>query len=206
MAASLLAWSSIASAGATLVVSGILGEKALLSVDGSAPKVLSIGETLGPIRLVAVERGAVVVEEEGRLRTVPMGVARSASTRESDDKVVLIADAQGMFYSEGQINGAPARFLVDTGASLVVLPKSLARRAGVSLNNAPMRAMRTAGGVVPGWIVKLNQVRIGNIRLHMIEAAVLEDIYLPNALLGMSFLTRTNIHREGDRLDLTRRY
>jgi len=201
-----MAWSSIASAGATLVVSGILGEKALLSVDGSVPKVLGIGEAIGDIRLVAVERDAVVVEEEGRLRTVRMGFARSSSSGDGEKKVVLMADAQGMFFSDGQVNGAPARFLVDTGASLVVLPKSLARRAGISLDRAPLRAIATAGGVVPGWIVKLNQVRVGDIRLHMIDAAVLEDVYLPNALLGMSFLTRTNIHREGDRLDLTRRY
>jgi aspartyl protease family protein len=96
--------------------------------------------------------------------------------------------------------------VVDTGASLVTLPKSLASRAGVHLDQARQTRVATAGGAVNAWQVKLNNVAVGGIQLHMVDAVVLEDSHLPIALLGMSFLNRTNMNREGSTLTLVQRY
>lgn len=186
---------------------GISGDKAVLTIGGGAPKVLRVGEVHQSIRLIAVEGNQVVVEEDGQRRTLSMGFASSGSaSANSARQVVLNADGRGHFIASGQVNQADVRFVVDTGASLVTLPKSLALRAGVALDNARRASVTTAGGVVPAWRVTLNRVRLDGITLHMVEAVVLEDVSLPMALLGMSFLNRTNMNREGDRLTLTQRY
>jgi aspartyl protease family protein len=52
----------------------------------------------------------------------------------------------------------------------------------------------------------LNQVRLGDISLHLVEGVVVEGQGLPVSLLGMSFLNRTEMTRDGDRMVLTRRY
>jgi aspartyl protease family protein len=55
--------------------------------------------------------------------------------------------------------------------------------------------------------VKLDNVRVGDITLNNVDASVLEGTGLSSyALLGMSFLNRTQMNRDGDRLTLTRRY
>jgi aspartyl protease family protein len=54
--------------------------------------------------------------------------------------------------------------------------------------------------------VLLNTIRIGNVSLNMVEAIVLDDAQLKMPLLGMSFLKRTNMKNEGDRLTLSQRY
>lgn len=200
-------WSTIALAGAMVTLSGILGDKALLSISGSPPKVMRIGDMHQSIKLVSVQDNQVVIEEDGRRRTISLGFANSVANAGTDGhKTVLNADGRGLFHAAGQVNNADVRFIVDTGASLVALPKSVAHRAGVSLDNVPQGRVSTAGGVVSAWRVKLNRVRVGNITLHMVDAAVLDDAHLPLALLGMSFLNRTNMNREGELMTLTQRY
>ena len=51
-----------------------------------------------------------------------------------------------------------------------------------------------------------NQIKVGDIELNMVEGIVVEDGRLPVALLGMSFLKRTNLNREGERLTISPRY
>lgn len=193
-------------AGAIVTVSGILGDKALLSVAGSPPRVMRVGESYQSIKLMEVQKDQVVVEEEGRRRTIPMGFSSSGASGGGGKKVVLHADGRGMFLAPGAVNGADVRFVLDTGASVVSIPKSVAVRAGVALDDGRRSRVSTAGGVVYGWSVKLNQVQVGDISIHMVDAVVLEDSHLSIALLGMSFLNRTNLSREGDLLTLSQRY
>jgi len=76
-------------------------------------------------------------------------------------EVVLDADRQGHFVATGQINGRDVRFLVDTGATLVSVPESVADRLGLE-RAAPIR-LETAGGTVQGWMTRLEEVRLGEI-------------------------------------------
>lgn len=190
-----------------VALSGILGDKALLSIAGAPPKVMRVGDVHLAVKLVSVHDNQVVVEEDGRRRTIVMGAANSgALASDGQRKVVLNADGRGLFSASGQVNNKDVRFIVDTGASLVTLPRSMALRSGVSLDNAQRAGMSTAGGVVPAWKVKLNKVSVGEITVHMVDAAILDDANLPYALLGMSFLSRTNMNREGEQLTLIQRY
>jgi aspartyl protease family protein len=120
--------------------------------------------------------------------------------------VTLTADLQGHFRKEGQINGRTVQFTVDTGATLIALPPGEASRVGVDYERGQKVLMRTANGTTGGYLVKLDTVSLGSVTLHGVEAVVIEGAGLAFPLLGMSFLNRMDMKREGDIMTLTRRY
>ena len=119
--------------------------------------------------------------------------------------VVLQADGRGHFVTQGQINGGTARMLVDTGASLVSMPAADAIRLGINYKTGAQGFVSTANGVAPAYRVKLDTVKIGDLVLHQVDGLVQES-GLPIILLGMSFLNRTEMRRDGDTMTLKRRY
>lgn len=194
-------------AGASVTVNGLLGDKALISINGGPAKVMRVGESRQGVKLIGVQGDQVLIEEAGQRRSVGIGLGSGGGAQgASQAKVVLTADGRGQFTALGDINGASIRFLVDTGASVVVLPASIAKRAGVALEGAPWTMVSTANGAAKARRVLINTLRVGGVTANLVEALVLEDGQLGVALLGMSFLNRTNMKREGDQLTLTQRY
>jgi aspartyl protease family protein len=93
----------------------------------------------------------------------------------------------GSMIVHGKVNGVPIRFVVDTGASLVSIPSSIAERAGVSISDARRVKLHTANGVTSAPLVKLDQVIADNIAIEGVMAVV-QDLSAPDlGLLGMSF-------------------
>ena len=120
-------------------------------------------------------------------------------------QVTLAAGPGGHFVGEGAVNGTPIRFLVDTGASSIALPASLAQRAGIDFRKGEPGLSNTANGLVPVYRVSLATVRLGEIELSSVDAVVFEA-GLDTALLGMSFLNRVDMRREGETMTLTKRF
>jgi len=207
LALCLLAFSTWGYAASRVSVNGIFGEKALIAIGSGPAKVMAVGDTLQGVRLLAVQGQQVVIEEGGERRTLQVGFGFTpGGASESAAVAVINADGRGQFVTAGEINGNPVRFLVDTGASLVTLPRSVAVRAGVALDNAKTVAVSTANGRARASRVLLNTVRVGGVSASMVEAIIMEDAQLSVPLLGMSFLKRTNMKNEGDRLTLSQRY
>ena len=195
-------------AAADITVVGLLGgNKAVVSINGKPPRTMTVGQKSPEgVALVAVERESATFEVEGKRRTLGMGQAYSTGGGGgSGQSVTLKADGRGHFNADGQVNGAAVRFLVDTGASMIALPAADAKRAGVSYLNAPRGLVQTANGTTAAYKVKLDTVRIGDITLNNVDAMVLED-GLAFALLGMSFLNRTEMRREGETMVLIKRF
>ena len=201
----LLAWAGVHGAQANVTLSGLLGEKALISVNGGPPKVPAVGEAHKGVKLLAVRGQQVEIEEAGQRRVLGMGFS-GGGVSQPGSKVSLTADGRGQFVAQGEVNGTATRFLVDTGASLVALPRSMAERAGVRLGGMPSIVLNTANGRTKAFNVLLNSVTVGDIRASLVEAIVLEDRQLSVPLLGMSFLNRVNMNRDGDMLTLSQRY
>lgn len=106
-------------------------------------------------------------------------------------KVLLQPDARGHFLAAFRINGRPADGMIDTGATLVALTASTARRAGIALSPADFRAeVDTANGRTRAAVVRIDRLEIGRIALDGVEAVVLDDRALGGNLIGMSFLKR----------------
>ena len=100
------------------------------------------------------------------------------------------AAAGGHFIVEADVDGTPVRFLVDTGASDVVLTPADAARLGFDVDGLNYsRRYRTAAGVVFGAPVRLRRMSIGPVTLTDVRASV-NRAAMRHSLLGMSFLGR----------------
>jgi clan AA aspartic protease (TIGR02281 family) len=114
----------------------------------------------------------------------------SEADYESDLEYVIDAGAGGHFLVEAVVNGAPVTFLVDTGASDVVLTTADAERLGFRPENLRFtQRFATANGEVRAAPVVLREVRIGQFSLFDMPASV-NEAPLRVSLLGMSFLKR----------------
>lgn len=120
--------------------------------------------------------------------------------------VLLEPSAGGHFFGTFTINGRKQDGLVDTGASVIAINISTARRLGVSTGSLSFNApVSTANGTVKAARVSLDRVEIGGISVRDVEAMVLPDKSLSGMLVGMSFLNKLSSYRvENGALYLTR--
>lgn len=187
-------------------VVGIFPNKAVLVLDGAAPKTYSAGDRVhDQAKLLSTDSSSATFLINGKRETIGLGqhVVNSTSSMPS---VTLQSDSRGHFMVLGRINGSTINMMVDTGATLISLSASEALRLGIPYKQGKHGMIRTANGAIAVYIVKLDSVKIGDIQLHHVDAAISETASLPFALLGMSFLNRTDMRREGDRMILTKSY
>ena len=119
----------------------------------------------------------------------PADVTASQAEEEGVSGAVMKA-RDGHFWAEAEVNGAPVRFLVDTGATVVALTPADAERLGFDLDELHyVSSVVTAGGKTRAASVKLDWVEVGGARLENVEALVIEK-GLDASLLGMSYLGR----------------
>lgn len=109
----------------------------------------------------------------------------------SSGSVRLKPDERGHYVAEFRMNGRPVEALVDTGASMVAINKSTARRLGINVSPADfIYEVNTANGKAKVASAMIREIEIGRVRVRDVEAAVLDDRALDGTLLGMSFLKR----------------
>jgi len=188
-------------------VVGLFSGKAVVSINGAAPRTLSAGQKSPEgVTLISSDSESATLEIDGRKQTLRMGQAYKApQNNASAQSITLAADTRGHFVVEGQINGGAVRFVVDTGATMIALSAADAQRLGIDYRKGRPGPISTANGNTTAWRVMLDTVRIGAITVNNVEAAVLENS-LPIALLGMSFLNRMEMRRDGEMMVLTKRY
>lgn len=205
-----LALAAGASVAQSVALSGVAGSKALVTVDATAPKFMSPGQTHQGVKLLATQGETAVVEINGQRQTLrvgdaPVSVGTTLPSGDGAQRIVLTADAQGHFMPPGQINGRTVQFMVDTGATQVILSESDARRIGLKYEQGQKVRVNTANGAVMGHRVQLDSVRIGEAQVFQVGGIVLPQT-MPYVLLGNSFLTRFQMQRSNDQLTLERRY
>jgi aspartyl protease family protein len=184
---------------------GTFGSKALVSIDGSAPRKMAPGDKSPEgVVLVSVSGNSATFEIYGDRHTLQMGQHYQASTG-NNQTAILSADGRGHFIKQGKINGGAVTFMVDTGASAVAMSADEARRMGILYMRGTRTMVGTANGVVPAYRVKLDTVNLDGITLTNVDALVTEAS-MPYVLLGMSFLNRTEMKRSGDQMTLIRRF
>jgi aspartyl protease family protein len=207
----------LASTGATALeinVVGLFPNKAVVQIEGGSLRTLSVGQkTRDDIILLSVERDGATFDIQGRRVTLALGSARTqaspvaaASYPSSANYAMVPSDKWGNLFADGQVNGLPIRFIVDTGATFITFPAGEARRLGIDYHSGQKTVMETANGDVQGYRVKLDTVRVGEIAVQDVDAVIIEGNGLSSALLGMSFLNRVDMRREGTNLTLTKRH
>ncbi|MDQ2913125.1 MAG: retroviral-like aspartic protease family protein [Chloroflexota bacterium] len=216
----------LVSTGATALdvnVVGLFPNKAVVQIDGGALQTLSVGQkTRDDIILLSVGRDGAMFDIQGRRVALAIGPARrqtspaaatqtnlAAATQTSPaaaaNYAVIPTNDRGDLVADGEVNGMPVRFAVDTGATFITLPAREASRLGLDYHNGQKLVMETANGNVFAYRLKLDTVRVGGVAVHNVDAVITEGNSLPIALLGMSFLNRTDMKREGSILTLTKR-
>jgi len=217
----------LVSTGATALdvnVVGLFTNKAVVQIDGGALRTLSVGQkTREDIILLSVARDGATFDIQGRRMVLGLGTARTqsgptpasypiaanyptaASYPTTANYARVPTNERGDLVADGEVNGMPVRFAVDTGATFITLPANEASRLGLDYRNGQKTVIETANGDVLGYRLKLDTVRVGAIAVQNVDAVIIEGKSLPIALLGMSFLNRVDIRREGAILTLTKR-
>jgi aspartyl protease family protein len=191
---------------ASVSVVGLFKDKAIVSIDGGKPRTLSIGQVMQGVKLISADSGGANFEVDGKRRALGMGQSFAGSAQTDQRATVsLTADVRGHFTAAGSINSYPVSFLVDTGATSIAINAADARRMGLDYKATQAGAVNTAAGVVPAWRVTFNTVKLGGIALNQVDGMVVES-GLSTPLLGMSFLNRMEMRRDGQTMTLTQRY
>jgi aspartyl protease family protein len=187
-------------------LAGIMGSKAMLMINGGEPKVVAVGQSVDGVRLISVAGDQVIVEIDGKKRPLRVGQhAVGTVSADGSGKVILTADSRGHFMAMGMINGTSVKFMVDTGATMVSLGASDARRLGIDTSKGQRGMSSTANGMAPVTKVKLDTVRVGDVTLNNVDALI-GQTDMPYALLGMSFLNRMEMQRDGGTMTLKKQY
>ena len=184
-----------------------LGGKALLVVNGSAPKTVAAGETHQGVKVISTSGDQAVVEQSGKRQTLRVGEAPvslgGASGR--GGRIVLTESSGGHFMTAGQINGRAVQFMVDTGATGIGMSTQDAERAGINYKNVQAVPMSTANGIVQAFRIRLDSVRVSDVEVYGVDAVVTPQP-MPFVLLGNSFLSRFQMKRDNNLMTLDKRY
>ena len=189
------------------VVGVFPGRGAVLVVDTVGPQTVRLGQKLGGVTLVSVDKTGAVVDDGGRRRSIGLGQhIMGAAVPSPSAQVILRADESGHFVTDAAVNGSSFRFLVDTGATVVSISGKDARQMGIDFTKGTKSVAMTANGPVQVYRIKLDSVRMGAIELLNVDAMVVDGGGLTQPLLGMSFLNRLEMRRDGDSMTLKRRF
>lgn len=194
----------------SITLTGMVGSKALLIVDGSAPKIVAAGDSFNGVKVISTQGDSAVLMVGGKRLNVrvgdsPASVGEPSGSKSSGSKIVLNAGDGGHFLAAGSINGKSVQFMVDTGATTVAMGAAEAKRMGIDYAAGRPVRMNTANGQTLGYLLTLNSVRIGDVEVQNVEAIVSQQA-MPYVLLGNSFLTRFSMRRDSDQMVLERRF
>jgi aspartyl protease family protein len=189
-------------------MSGSLGDKALLLIDGT-PRTVAAGATVAGVKVLRVSGSETVVEVGGKRQTLQLGGAQvnlgGTASAGGGTQIVLAAGPGGHFVTAGSINGRAVRFVVDTGATFIAMGEAEARRIGVDYARGQRGLVNTANGQVVSHRVSLGEVRVGDVTVYNVDAVVV-PAGMDVILLGNSFLTRFQMKRDADVLVLDKRF
>jgi aspartyl protease family protein len=131
-----------------------------------------------------------VIAAVGLWSDIRQTVRPSQSVITAEGRIELPRAPDGHYYLTAQVNGAPIRFLVDTGATDIFLSREDAVSAGLDLAElAFVGSAMTANGQVRTAPVRLDSIRLGGIEDRGLRAFVNEGD-MRESLLGMGYLQR----------------
>lgn len=117
-------------------------------------------------------------------------------TEDGAREITLRANRSGHYVAEGRINGENVTFMLDTGATDISIPHTLAER--LRLERGREVSYQTANGTITGFATSLDRVALGPIELHDVRGSINPNMSGDQILLGMSFLGALEFsHRDG---------
>ncbi|MBX3707145.1 MAG: TIGR02281 family clan AA aspartic protease [Pseudomonadales bacterium] len=187
-------------------VVGLFKDRAVLrTVTGE--RMLRVGETTPDgVTLLAADARSARVRVNGVVQTLTLDTRGAGRfTTPAPAQIAIPPDSQGQYRVRGTVNGRMADFLVDTGASIVVMSSVHARSLGVSFEQGQKGSIQTAQGVVAAFFLPLDEVAVAGISSRAVQAAVVDGDFPADILLGMSFLRDVAMEARDGVLTLKRR-
>lgn len=206
--ASLLLVTNVAVAVESISLQALFKDKAIVLVDGARRVLKSGEESPEGVKLLATDTQdeKAEIEIDGKRETLRLGVVTAGFASKGKGSVTLYPETNGHYFVDGLVNGAPVRFMVDTGATIIGMNSIIANRIGIDYRKQGRPGfVNTAGGTVPTYYIKLNSVTVGDITLYNVDASVVEGSSPREALLGMSFLGHLNMKRDIEKMELSER-
>lgn len=198
---------SIAAADTSIKVIALFSDKALLLINGKQ-KIVKKGETFEGVLLKSASgRGAVVVVD-GVEKKLGLNQSIAGNFKKPErSNLKIYPDSLGMYFVNGKINGQTTKFLVDTGASFVVMSGDKAKKLKIDYRNTgKIGQAQTAASIVTVWQIRLRSVSIGGIKIREVEAMVIPGDQPFEVLLGNSFLRHTKMQQAGSVLEIEKKY
>lgn len=115
-------------------------------------------------------------------------------------EVRLMSNRQGHYLLNGQINGQDVTFLLDTGATFVAIPASVAQR--LQLPQGRRFQVNTANGTADSFATTIERLQLGDIELRDVGAGIVPGMGGADILLGMSALQQLEFSQQGGELIL----
>ena len=131
---------------------------------------------------------------------------QSVATSQSSQfkQIKLERNRYGHYVFDGEINGKVVTFLVDTGATTTSIPANLQKY--LRLEVGPAFNVATANGIATAYMTRLDELKMGEIRLTDIEASLNPGLPDKSILLGMNVLKRMELVQRGDSLVIRQYY
>lgn len=192
-----------------IIVNGLFQDKAIVTIDGKQRVLKKNKASPEGVKLIEADSEAAVIEVDGNRKTYTLGehIGSSFKKPTSGKKLILTPDSGGMYNITGSINGSSVSFVVDTGATLVSMNSNVAKRLGIDYKIIGRESQSyTASGKSKIYVVNLKKVRVGDIELQNVKGAVHEGSFPVITLLGMSFLSKLDMKREGRLMELEKKY
>ena len=189
----------------------LFDSRAMLSIDGNKAKIMREGQTFKGVTLISSNTSEAVIEVNGKRESLVLNSSTVVSNelgafKLRERKIVELRENDlGFFESSGTVNGRNINFLVDTGASLVVLNSQQANQIGLEYKEGELGYASTASGTAPMYNIYLDTISIGGIELNNVHAGVIEGSFPEKPLLGMTFLSEVNMTRNGNLMTLEER-
>lgn len=191
-------------------VVGLFTNKAIVEIDGQR-QLLTVGKrNKSGVKLISADSEQAVIEIDGVRESYKLGTQTALGTQfetpGATASVQIFPDIAGMYSVNGSIEGFQVRFLVDTGATLVSMNRNEAKRIGLDYKMKGMEGQAsTASGVARAYYLTLKRVKVGDIELRDVAAAVIDSDHPDVVLLGNSFLGRLDMLRDGQIMELRKK-
>lgn len=128
--------------------------------------------------------------------------SQGGEVESENDELTLPQGNGGHYHVEGSVNGQFVNFIVDTGASALTIPLSIANAAGMKCQK--FGTMNTANGASTACAATVKTLTFGGFTLHDVDAIVAPNLNQP--LLGMNVLKRFHIDQNDGKMRLKKNY
>jgi aspartyl protease family protein len=191
-------------------VVGLFKNKVVILDKDDSHNILKVGEStsMGLKLIAANSRGAIFQDKLGTLIKIGLNneINSSINYHKTSGAEFIMLDEQNRYLTDIFINNTQPsiKAIIDTGAGYVTINGDTANSLGIDYKKIgkPIN-VSTASEKILGYIVTLESVQLGSIKLTNIETIILEGNQPELALIGMNFLKNLDLQYNDNKLELT---